>query len=73
VLIYTWTAATRLPCLDGTGEAERHGRRLVKAITHSIGHHLLNHKLLRDLGDVGNPLYSLVVEKMGHGRPTATA
>jgi hypothetical protein len=33
---------------------------------------LLNRKLLRDLGDVGNPLYSLDVEEMGHGRPAVT-
>jgi hypothetical protein len=50
----------------------RHGRRLGKARTRSTGHHLLNCKLLHDLGDVGNPLYSLVVEKTGHGRPSAT-
>jgi hypothetical protein len=36
-------------------------------------HQLLNNKLLRDLGDMGNPLYSLVVKKAGHGRPVATA
>jgi hypothetical protein len=33
---------------------------------------LLNCKLLHDLGDVGNPLYSLVVEKTGHGWPSVT-
>jgi hypothetical protein len=38
-----------------------------------MGHHLLNCKLLRDLGDMGNPLYSLVAEKTGHERPTVTA
>jgi hypothetical protein len=27
---------------------------------------------LRDLEDIRKTLYSLVVEKMGHGRPTAT-
>jgi hypothetical protein len=37
-----------------------------------MGHHLLNRKLLRDLGDMGNPLYALVAEKMGHRRPVAT-
>jgi hypothetical protein len=50
----------------------RHGRRLGKARTRSTRHHLLNCKLLHDLGDVGNPLYSLVVEKTGHGWPSAT-
>jgi hypothetical protein len=38
-----------------------------------MGHHLLNRQLLRDIGDMGNPLYSLVAEKVGHGRPAATA
>jgi hypothetical protein len=55
------------------GAWERHGRRLGKARTQSIGHHLLNRKLLRNLGDMGNPLYSLVEEKTGHERPAVTA
>jgi hypothetical protein len=38
-----------------------------------MGHHLLNCKLPRDLGDMGNPLYSVVAEKTGHERPAATA
>jgi hypothetical protein len=38
-----------------------------------MGHHLLNRKLLRDIGDMVNPLYSLVVEKAGHRWPAVTA
>jgi hypothetical protein len=55
-------AVAHHPCCNGAGEAERHGRRFGKARTRSIGNHLLNYKLLRDLGNVGNPLYSLLAE-----------
>jgi hypothetical protein len=52
---------------------ELHDHWLGKARTWSMGHHLLNHKLLCDLGDMGNPIYSLMAEKTGHGRPVAMA
>jgi hypothetical protein len=36
-------------------------------------HHLLNRKLLHDLGNMGYPLYSHVAEKVGHEWPVAMA